>query len=81
MEMLFDKRFGSLEEEIIKEEQTFIKAVGDFLANAFEVGFCLLGFTRSTRPRNLKFFNNFDMMYEYAELFIRRRIKDLEEKS
>ena len=79
--MLFDKRFGSLEEEIIKEEQTFIKAVGDFLANAFKVGFCLLGFTRSTRPRNLKFFNNFDMMYEYAELFIRRRIKDLEEKS
>ena len=78
---MFDKRFGSLEEEIIKEEQTFIKAVGDFLANAFEVGFCLLGFTRSTRPRNLKFFNNFDMMYEYAELFIRRRIKDLEEKS
>ena len=57
MEMLFDKRFGSLEEEIIKEEQTFIKAVGDFLANAFEVGFCLLGFTRSTRPRNLKSFS------------------------
>ena len=28
-----------------------------------------------------KFFDNFDMMYEYAELFIRRRIKDLEEKS
>ena len=82
MEMLFDKRFGSLEEEIIKEEQTFIKAVGDFLANAFKVGFCLLGFTRSARPRNLKrFFDSFDMMYEYAELFIRRRIKDLEEKS
>ena len=57
MEMLFDKRFGSLEEEIIKEEQTFIKAVGDFLANALEVGFCLLGFTRSTRPRNLKSFS------------------------
>ena len=57
MEMLFDKRFGSLEEEIIKEEQTFIKAVGDFLANAFEVGFCPLGFTRSARPRNLKSFS------------------------
>ena len=25
--------------------------------NAFEVGFCLLGFTRSTRPRNLKSFS------------------------
>ena len=56
-EMLFDKRFGCLEEEIIKEEQTFIKAVGLYLVNAFEVGFCLLGFTRSTRPRNLKSFS------------------------
>ena len=82
METLFDKRFGCLEEEIIKEEQTFIKAVGLYLVNAFEVGFFLLGFTRSTRPRNLKsFFDNFDTMYEYAELFIGRRIKELEEKS
>ena len=55
--MLFDKRFGCLEEEIIKEEQTFIKAVRLYLVNAFEVGFCLLGFTRSTRPRNLKSFS------------------------
>ena len=55
--MLFDKRFGCLEVEIIKEEQTFIKAVGLYLVNAFEVGFCLLGFTRSTRPRNLKSFS------------------------
>ena len=45
---MFDKRFGCLEEEINREAQTFIKAVGDFLANAVEVGFCLLGFTRST---------------------------------
>ena len=28
-----------------------------------------------------KFFDNFDTMYEYAELFIGRRIKELEEKS
>ena len=37
-EVLFDERFGCLEEEINKEAQTFIKAVGDFLANAVEVG-------------------------------------------
>ena len=29
-EALFDERFGCLEEEINKEAQTFIKAVGDF---------------------------------------------------
>ena len=58
------------------------KTVGLYLVNAFEVGFFLLGFTRSTRPRNLKsFFDNFDTMYEYAELFIGRRIKELEENS
>ena len=28
-----------------------------------------------------KFFDNFDTMYDYAELFIGRRIKELEEKS
>ena len=37
-EVLFDERFGCLEEEINKEAQTFIKAVGDFLVNAVEVG-------------------------------------------
>ena len=45
------------------------------------VGFCLLGFTRSRRPRNLKFFGNSDTMYDTAELFIGRRIMELEEKS
>ena len=37
-EVLFDERFGCLEEEINKGAQTFIKVVGDFLANAVEVG-------------------------------------------
>ena len=51
-------RFSCLVEEINEEAQTFIKALGDFLAHAVEVGFfCLLGFTRSTRPRNLKSFS------------------------
>ena len=37
-EVLFDERFGCLEEEINKGAQAFIKVVGDFLANAVEVG-------------------------------------------
>ncbi|RMX39753.1 hypothetical protein pdam_00007149 [Pocillopora damicornis] len=41
--MLFDKRFGCLEEEINKEAQTFIKAVGDFLANAVELTALFIG--------------------------------------
>ena len=37
-EVLFDERFGCVEEEINKGGQTFITVVGDFLANAAEVG-------------------------------------------
>ena len=37
-EVLFDERFGCVEEEINKGVQTFIRVVGDFLANAAEVG-------------------------------------------
>ena len=81
-EVLFDKRFGCLEEEINEEAQTFIKAVGDFLANAVEVGFLPNWFYKIYETQKFKkFFDSFDTMYDYAELFIGRRIKELEEKS
>ena len=81
-EVLFDKRFGCLEEEINEEAQTFIKAVGDFLANAVEVGFLPNWFYKIYETQKFKkFFDNFDTMYDYAELFIGRRINELEEKS
>ena len=64
-EMLFDKRFGCLEEEINKEAQTFIKAVGDFLANAVEVGFLPSWFYKIyVNQKRIKFFENFDTMYD-----------------
>ena len=64
-EMLFDKRFGCLEEEINKEAQTFIKAVGDFLANAAEVGFLPSWFYKIyVNQKRIKFFENFDTMYD-----------------
>ena len=77
---MFDKRFGCLEEEI--KAQTFIKAVGDFLANAVEVGFLPTWFYKIYVTQKFKnFVDNFDTMYYYAELFIERRIKELAEKS
>ena len=80
--MLFDKRFGCLEEEINREAQTFIKAVGDFLANAVEVGFLPTWFYKIYVTQKFKnLVDNFDTMYYYAELFIERRIKELAEKS
>ena len=58
--MLFDERFGCLEEEINKEAQTFIKVVGDFLANAAEVGFFSYLVLQDLRdPENEKVFGKF----------------------
>jgi len=80
-EMLFDKRFGCLEPEVNKEAKTFIKAVGDFLHNAIGVGFLPNWFYKIYETQQFKtFFSSFDTMYEYAELFIQRRIRDLEEQ-
>ena len=79
---MFDKRFGCLEEEINREAQTFIKAVGDFLANAVEVGFLPTWFYKTYVTQKFKnFVDNFDTMYYYAELFIERRINELAENS
>ena len=53
------------EEEINKEAQTFIKAVGDFLANAVEVGFLPSWFYKIyVNQKRIKFFENFDTMYD-----------------
>ena len=82
MMMLFDKRFGCLEPQVNEEAQIFIKAVGDFLYSATGVGFLPNRFYKIYETEQLKtFFNNFDTMYEYAGLFIERRIKELEGRS
>ena len=67
-------------EMIILRNNSF--AVGDFLANAVEVGFLPPWFYKIYETQKFKtFFDNFDTMYDYAELFIGRRINELEEKS
>ena len=81
-EMLFDKRFGCLEAEVNEEAQTFIKAVGEFLSSLLGVGFLPLWFYKIYETQKFKnFFNNFDTIYDYAELFIERRMKAFEEQS
>ena len=80
-EMLFDKRFGCLEPEVNEEAQTFITAVGEFLHNLMGVGFLPTWFYKIYETQQLKtFLYSLDTMYEYAELFIQRRIHDLEEQ-
>ena len=80
-QILFDKRFGCLEPEVNKEAQTFIKAVGDFLYNLMGVGLLPTWFYKIYETEQLKkFLSSLDTMYEYAELFIQRKIHDLEEQ-
>ena len=53
-EMLFDRRFGCLEEEINKATQIFLKAVRDFLANEVEVGFLPTWFYKMYKTQKFK---------------------------
>ena len=79
--MLFDKRFGCLEPEVNREAQIFITAVGDFLYNLMGAGFLPTWFYKIYEtPQLKKLLSSMDTMYEYAELFIRRKIHDLEEQ-
>ena len=81
-EVLFDKRFGCLEPQVNEEGQIFIKAVGDFLDNVVVATFLPIWFYKIYETEQFKkFFKSFDTMYEYSELFIERRIKELEIKS
>ena len=81
-EMLFDRRFGSLEAEVNEEAQIFIKAVGEFLSGAIGLAFLPNWFYKIYETQKFKkFVNNFDTMHDYAELFIERRMKEFEEKS
>ena len=80
-EMLFDKRFGCLEPEVNKEAQTFITAVGEFLYHVMGIDFLPTWFYKIYETQQFKaFVSSLDTMYEYAELFIERRINELEEQ-
>ncbi|XP_078343772.1 sterol 26-hydroxylase, mitochondrial-like [Oculina patagonica] len=80
-EMLFDKRFGSLEPEVNKEAETFIKAVGDFMYNIGTIAFLPNWFYKIYETKQFKtFISSLDTLYEYAEMFIERRINELEEQ-
>ena len=79
-EMLFDKRFGCLEREVDKDAQAFISAVQGFLLNVVTVGLLPNWFYKIYETQQFKgFVENFDAMYNYAELFIAKRVKKLEE--
>ena len=77
-ELLFDKRFGCLEPEVNKDAQTFIQCTGDAFHNLMGTPFYPIWLIKVYEPRQVKqMFESFDKLYEYAELFINRRLKEI----
>ena len=80
-EVVFDKRFGCLDAHVNEDAQAFKTAVGAFLEHFTASTFFPIWFVKILEPTPVKkMFDNFDKMYDYAEMFIERRLKELEEQ-
>ena len=80
-EMLFDKRFGCLDAQVNEDAQAFITAIGEFLEQTMASIFYPIWLVKIFEPKPVKkMFDNFDKMYDYAEMFIEQRLKELEER-
>ena len=78
-DVLFDTRFGCFDQKANAEAQTFIEAIGNFLYHVINVMFVPVWFYKIYETQHFKkFVHSFDTMHEYAELFIARRLKELE---
>ena len=80
-EVVFDKRFGCLDAQVNEDSQAFKIAVGAFLEHFTASAFFPIWFVKIFEPTPVKkMFDNFDKMYDYAEMFIEKRLKELEEQ-
>ena len=80
-EVVFDKRFGCLDAQVNEDSQAFKTAVGAFLDHFTASAFFPIWFVKVFEPTPVKkMFDNFDKMYDYAEMFIEQRLKELEER-
>ena len=80
-EVVFDKRFGCLDAHVNEDAQAFITAIGEFLEQLTASIFYPIWFVKIYEPTPVKkMFDNFDKMYDYAEMFIEQRLKELEER-
>ena len=80
-EVVFDKRFGCFGARVNEDAQAFITAIGQFLEQLTASIFYPIWFLKIYEPTPVKkMFDNFDKMYDYAEMFIEQRLKELEER-
>ena len=80
-EVVFDQRFGCFDAQVNEDAQAFRAAVGAFLEHFTASVFFPIWFVKIFEPTPVKkMFDNFDKMYDYAEMFIEKRLKELEER-
>ena len=80
-DIVFDRRFGCLEENMNPEAQEFISSIGTMLANIVPAILLPVALHKVYETQTYKTFADaFDKMYDYAELFINRRIEELRRK-
>ena len=80
-DIVFDRRFGCLEENMNPEAQEFISSIGTMLANIVSASLLPPALYKVYETQSYKTFADaFDKMYDYAELFINRRIEELRRK-
>ena len=79
-EMLFDKRFGCLEPHVNKEAQAFIQAISAFLEEIMVSSLYPIWFVKVYEPKPVKkMFDNFEKMYEYADMFIKQKVNEMKD--
>lgn len=77
--VLFDRRFGCQNDDVNPDAQDFITSVGGFLSNIVQVGFLPVSFYKIYETKTFKeFVYHFDTMNKYADLFISKKVQQLE---
>lgn len=79
--VLFDRRFGCFGDEVNPEAQDFIKSVGTFLSAILQVSLLPVSFYKVYETKAFKeFVSSFDNMYKYADMFIAKKVQEIENK-
>lgn len=80
-QVLFDERFGSLEDEVKPDIQEFINAVYNFLATSADVDVQPLWLIKIFQTKMYKqFAESHDKLYEFTEKCIKRKLNEYEKQ-
>ena len=77
-DVLFDRRFGTLEENPPADSVAFIKTVVNFMSNIIPAGLFPVKFYEYYKTKSFKGFDeNFKLLYQYAEKLLAEKLDDI----